>query len=376
VIIKKNDKNFYAVIMAGGAGTRLWPLSRQKMPKQFHKLTSQRTMIQETYHRLVNIVPKNNIFISTTEHYKKIIKQQFPFIRNTQLIIEPLPRNTAPAIGLTAGYIQKINPRAIMATIASDHIIKNISEFNLSLKIGLETVSNNEDKLATIGINPTYPDTGLGYIQKGKIFCRIKKKKVFHAKNFKEKPSSETAKKYLKSGDYFWNAGYFIFSAGNLLEIYKEFIPDTYKRICEIISWQKKSGKMNNKRKAIKKIFSSIQEEPFDTAIAEKLNPSQRLVIPSKLIWSDVGNWAALSDFFQKDNNKIPDHIKGNYINFQSKNCFIKSNRKLIATIGLENIIVIDTDDVILIARKDKVQDVKKVIKELKKRGKSGQMLI
>ena len=372
--IKKNNKNFYAVIMAGGAGTRLWPLSRQKMPKQFHKLTSQRTMIQETYHRLVNIVPKNNIFISTTEHYKKIIKQQFPFIKNIQLIIEPLSRNTAPAIGLTAGYIQKINPRAIMATIASDHIIKNISEFNLSLKIGLEAVSKNEGKLVTIGIQPTYPDIGLGYVQKGKVFCRIRKREIFYAKNFKEKPSLEIAKKYLKSGDYFWNAGYFIFSAGNLMKIYKEFIPDTCELVREVISWQGKSGKAKDKKRTVKKIFSSIQEEPFDTAIAEKLNPDRRLVIPSKLIWSDVGNWAALSDFFQNDNNKIPDRIKGNYVNCQSKNCFIKSNKKLIAAIGLEDIIIIDTDDAILIARKDKVHDVKKIIEELKKRGKNGKM--
>lgn len=373
--MKQKNQNFYAVIMAGGAGTRLWPLSRQKMPKQFHRLTSRRTMIQETYRRLINIIPKNNIFISTAERYKKIIKQQFPFIKNTQLIIEPLSRNTAPAICLVAGYIQKINPRAIVATIASDHIIKNISEFNLSLRTGLETVSSNESKLATIGIEPTYPDTGLGYIQKGKVFCRIKKRKVFYAKNFKEKPSLRIAKKYLKSGDYFWNAGYFIFSAGNLLEIYKEFVPDTYEQIREVVSWQGKSGKAKNKKKAIKKIFFSIREEPFDTAIAEKLNPGRRLVIPSKLIWSDVGNWAALSDFFQNDNKKIPDHIKGNYINFQNKNCFIKSNKKLIAAIGLENIVVIDTDDAILIARKDKVHNVKKIIEELKKRGKSGRSL-
>jgi len=371
----KPNKNFYAVIMAGGAGTRLWPLSRRKMPKQFHKLVSQRTMIQETYHRLAGVVSKSNIFISTTEHYKKIIKRQFPSIKNTQLIIEPLPRNTAPAIGLTAGYIQSINPSAIVATIASDHIIKNVSEFSFALRAGMETVSKHKGKLVTIGINPTYPDTGLGYIQKGKVFCRIGKREVFYAENFKEKPSLETAKKYLKNGNYFWNAGYFIFSAEYLMKTYEKLIPNTYKRLNEIINWRKNGKKAENKQKIVKRIFSSIQEEPFDTAIAEKLNPSQRLVVPSKLIWSDVGNWATLSDFFQSSRNKIPKQAKGNYINYQSKNCFIKSDRKLVAVIGLENIIVIDTDDAILIARKDKVQDVKKVIEELKKRGKSGRSL-
>ncbi len=372
--MKRNNKNFYAVIMAGGVGTRLWPLSRQKKPKQFHKLTSQRTMIQETYKRLADIFPKNNIYISTSKSYRKIIREQLPSVKNSHLITEPVSRNTAPAIGLAASYISKINPGAVVATVASDHAIKNVDEFSFSLRVGLEAVDKDKRKLVTVGINPTYPDTGLGYIQKGKEFCQIEGREIFYAKNFKEKPDLKTAKNYLKNGNYFWNAGYFIFSASDLMEVYKKLIPRTYNYLKKISSLQdeKKTG---NREEKISRIFSSISGEAFDTAIVEKLKPNQRLIVPSKLIWSDVGNWAALFDFLQNGKQENHGKLKENHISCQSRNCFVQPGKKLIATIGLENIIVIDTSDAILIARKDKVQEVKKIIEELKKRGRSGKML-
>lgn len=349
-------KSFYAVIMAGGTGTRLWPVSRKEKPKQFQKFTSSKTMIQETYERVAKVVSGENIFISTTKEYKSLVLEQLPEISEKQLIIEPSARGTAAAIALVAKSIQQINPKAIVATVASDHAIKNVDEFVAVIMTALETAEKNQDKLVTVGINPTYPDTGMGYIKMGKEFSN-EKRRIFYVDSFVEKPDQETAEKYLAGWEYLWNASYFVFSAEKFLGWTRKYTP----KIINVLNIENEEER-NQK-------YETLDNVPIDTAMVEKMEADSRLVVPSELQWSDVGNWGALFDFF-KDSLKSEMIVKGNHIDAGSKNCMVYSEDKLVATIGLDNIIVVETKDAILVANKNNVSEVKKIIDKLKEEGK------
>jgi mannose-1-phosphate guanylyltransferase len=356
---KRSD--WYAVIMAGGTGTRLWPLSRKENPKQFQKLTSAKTMIQETYDRVSKVVPAKNIRVSTTAEYRNLVLRQLPQIKTEQLIIEPLPRGTAPAISLVAQSIHESNSRAIIATAPSDHAIKNTNEFSISLSVALETAQRHPDKLVTVGVNPTVPDTGLGYIKMGKEFSNAHKKRIFYVDKFTEKPDRKTAEKYLAGWEYLWNAGYFIFSAGKFLEWAKKFTPDILVAL--------KKAKKEAKKAKIKAIYGRIKPRPVEPAIVEKLDSRNLLVVPSELEWSDVGNWGTLFDFF-KSGLKASLIAKGKHIDAGSRDCLVYSSDKLIATVGLKDVIIVETADAILVADRKNAGEVRKIIEKLKEKGK------
>jgi len=351
-----NNSNFYIVIMAGGTGTRLWPVSRKEKPKQFQEFTSSKTMIQETFERVSQVVAKENVFVSTAEEYKNLVLEQLPEISEKQLIIEPTARNTAAAIALVAKTIKDINPQAIVATVASDHVIKNVDEFVAVIKKALETVEKNQDKLVTVGINPTFPDTNLGYIKMGKEFADGNRR-IFYVDSFVEKPDQETAEKYLSGWEYLWNASYFTFSAEKFMEWTRKFTP----KIINVLN-------IENEKERLEK-YSALDSVPIDIAIVEKMDSENLLVIPSELQWSDVGNWGALFDFF-KDSLKKEMIVKGNHIDSGSKNCLVYSEDKLVATVGLKDVIVVETKDAILVADKNNVSEVKKIIDKLKNEGK------
>ena len=353
---KMANKNFYAVIMAGGTGTRLWPVSRKEKPKQFQKFTSSKTMIQETFERVIKVVAKENILVSTTSDYKSLVLEQLPEISANQLIIEPSARGTAAAMALVAKNIFEINSQAIVATVASDHAIKNVDEFVDVITTALETAQANSDKLVTVGINPTYPDTGMGYIKMGKEFSH-EKRRIFFVDSFVEKPDLETAEKYLSGWEYLWNASYFVFSVERFLDWTRKYTP----KITNVLS-------INDEKERIEK-YNTLDNVPIDTAMVEKMEAQNRLVVPSELQWSDVGNWGSLFDFF-KDSLKSEMIVKGNHIDSGSKNCLVYSEDKLVATIGLDNIIVVETADAILVANKHNVSEVKKIIDKLKEEGK------
>lgn len=352
-----NDKNFYVVIMAGGTGTRLWPLSRKEKPKQFQKFLSSKTMVQETYDRVAKVAPKKNIYISTTTQYKSLVLEQLPEIKENQLIIEPLPRGTAAAIALVAQRIYEINPKAVIATVASDHAIKNADEFTTVISLALETAEKNEGKLVVVGINPTFADTGLGYIKMGKEFSSQGNHRIFYADSFVEKPDKKTAEKYLAGWEYLWNASYFIFKAESFLGLVKKYTPNISK-VLNIADDKKMAEKYKN-----------LKNVPIDTAIIEKIEGKNRLVIPSELQWSDVGNWGALYDFL-KDSMESSMIVKGNHIDAGSEDCFIHSEKRLIATVGLRDTIVVETEDAILVADRKNVGELKKIIEKLKEQGK------
>jgi len=358
----------YAVIMAGGTGTRLWPMSRTGKPKQFHKLVSDKTLIQETYDRVRKAIPAENIFISTNVKYEEEIKAQLPDVKDENFIIEPAKRNTGPALAYVASEIYRKDKDAVIATLASDHVVQNVDVFANSLKTAFKAAAKYPDHLTLVGINPTRPDTGLGYIKMGSVRTEIDSERVFEVDKFLEKPDLKMAEKYLQSWEYLWNAAYYFFTAKQLMDWFKEYVPKTHKIMGQIDKLKQEGGNGATQAK-IKELFQKAEDEQFEFAVIEKLNPKKILVIPADLGWSDIGNWGTLHDVLSEnyDSSMIS---KGYHLDVNSEGCLVYGNDKMIATIGLQDVIVVDTPDAILIANKNKAQDVKKLLDKLKEEGK------
>ncbi len=365
----KNDQgHHYIVIMAGGSGTRLWPLSRKSKPKQFQSFVSEKTMIEETYDRVKNLVPEGHIFVSTTEEYQRLVLEKIPEIKQENIIVEPEARNTAPAIALVSTTVGILDPEAIIATIASDHAIENEDEFRATIETALNVVSSYPDKLVTIGINPTKADTGLGYIRMGQEFTTVNSKRIFTVDAFKEKPDYATAEQYLASWEYLWNAGYFIFATRTFDTWLAELAPALHETMTKI-SVAGTSGTLD--RATLITLYHETTSEPIEPLIVEKLAPKHRLVIPAPLKWSDVGSWSTLYEFLaEKSGNHSVIH--GEHIDLGSSNLLIQGHDRLIATIGIKDLIVVDTPDALLIAHRDQAStEIKKLIEQIKSAGRT-----
>lgn len=347
-----------AVIMAGGKGERFWPKSRISMPKQFLSLTSDgKSMIQQTVDRLKELIKIDNIYIVTNEQYKKLVMEHIVDIKEDNIIIEPVSKNTAPCIALTAEHIAKKNKEAKMVVLPADHLIKSNDLFLDTIKEAFE-VAEKDNNLVTIGITPNYPETGYGYIKLKKGSVSEIQRNVYEVENFVEKPTLEKAKEYLVSGDYLWNSGMFVWKVSTILQCFEELLNDVYK--------------------GIKKISNSIGTEEYDTILKEEFNklPSESIdygimekakniyVIPGNFGWDDVGSWLSLERI--NTTNQDGNVVSGNVISIKTRNSIIQGREKLIATIGMEDIIVVDTEDAILICDKKNAQEVKEVINNLK----------
>lgn len=325
-------------------------------------------MIEETYDRVKNLVPDSHIFVSTTADYQPLVQEILPKISQNNIIVEPEARNTAPAIALVSTTIKTLDPEAVIATIASDHAIENEDEFRAAILAALSTVSTHPDKLVTIGINPTKPDTGLGYIEMGQEFSTTLERQIFEVRTFKEKPDAATAELYLRSFNYLWNAGYFIFSVATFSEWTKTFAPTLHDVMSEIAA-AKKSGILTNE--VLTALYAKTDSEPIEPLIVEKLSADKRLVIPSPLKWSDVGSWGTLYEFLTEKSGDTS-VIHGHHIDLGSKNIFIQGEKRLIATIGIEDLVIVDTPDALLVARRDQVSgEIKKLIETLKEKGET-----
>lgn len=352
----------YTVIMAGGTGTRLWPLSRVSKPKQFQAFTSEKTLIQETFYRSLGTVPLPNIFVSTGDKYARLTQEQLPDISDEQLIIEPLARNTAPAIIYIALVMARRDPEAVVATLASDHAIENPEEFTRAINLAFSTAEKYPDALVTIGINPTRPDTNYGYIRMGEEVMSAEGERVFHVENFKEKPDRETAEEYLASWEYLWNAGYFVFRAAALLPWIDAHAPEL-SVFAHALDDAVRDDALTPER--LGEIFSAVESLPIDTVLAERLPAAQRFVVPSALKWSDVGGWHTLYEFLT-ERHLSSEVVRGQHIDLGSKNCFIHGEKRLIVTAGLKDIVVIDTDDALLVADRETLsRDMKKLLAAL-----------
>ena len=347
------------LILAGGRGTRFWPKSRKNYPKQFLSLTGDgKTMIQITVERLLPLVQLEDIYISTNKDYRDIVKQQLPNLPEENILCEPVGKNTAPCIGLGAVHISKKYDDAIMMVLTSDHAIKMPDIFLDTLSKGCEVAAHGKN-IVTIGITPNYPETGYGYIKYDKAEKIIDSYKV---DSFKEKPDLETAKQYLATGEYLWNAGEFIWKVSTILNNMQMYIPDTYTKLMEI----KNAIGTDHYDDVLFEKFSSMNKESIDYAILE--NASDIFVSPGNYGWDDVGSWLAVERLQPK--NEEGNVIDGDVICINTKNSIIQGGSKLIATVGIDDLVIVDTPDALLVASKEHCGEIKEVMAKLEKKGR------
>ena len=347
--------NITALIMAGGRGERFWPKSRKNLPKQFLSLTDDgKTMIQLTVERILPLVKMEDIYISTNRDYKELVRQQLPEIPEENILCEPVGRNTAPCIGLGAVHMRKKYEDAVMYVLPSDHLIKYTSIF-LSTLTDAGEVAEQGENLVTLGITPDCPETGYGYI---KFLPDQMLGRAFEVDRFVEKPDLETAKEYVASEQYLWNSGMFIWKVSTILKNLETYLPETYQglnRIADAIGTEEEEL-------VLEKEFSAFQSESIDYGIMEKAK--NIYILSGSFGWDDVGSWLAVGRI--KKSNEFGNVINGNAVTVDTKNCIIQGGKKLIATVGIEDIIVVDTEDALLICEKDSAGNIKKVLENLK----------
>ncbi len=347
--------NIYVAIMAGGIGSRFWPASRTSRPKQFLDILGVgKSLIQLTFERFLKLCPAENIYIVTNHQYKKLVQEHLPLIQEHQILCEPSRNNTAPCVAYTALKLQATQADANFVVAPSDHVILKEDIFIDKIKEALHFTQNNE-ALVTLGITPTRPDTGYGYIN----FEKEKNGKVFKVKQFTEKPNLEKAKQFLNSGNYLWNAGIFIWHVKSILNSFRKNAPE----IMEILEKGNQFYNTGQEQEFINKAYPTTPNISVDYAIMEKAK--NIYTIPSDIGWSDLGTWNSLYAYRNKDENK---NVKSNKIILEkTQECFIRIPKNKLAIIkGLENFIIVDEEDVLLIYPKDLEQEIKQLVAQHK----------
>lgn len=351
------------VIMAGGSGSRLWPLSRQLNPKQFLKLgDSELSMLQATVARLAGASAIAPLVICNEEHRFLVAEQLRQLDKEgSTIILEPVGRNTAPAIALAALHLAAENPDALMLVLPADHLIRNTDAFHASVDAALPLA--RAGKLVTFGIAPSHPETGYGYIQQGAAL----EEDVFAVARFVEKPNEETAQKYVASGEYFWNSGMFLFGCGRYLKELEAFRPDILEACKKAMADCKTDLDFV---RVDASAFAACPEDSIDYAVMEKT--ADAVMVKFDADWSDIGSWSALWEVSDKDADG--NAVLGDVIVHDSRNNFVRAEHRLVATVGVDNLVVVETKDAVMVAHKDKVQDVKKVVEAIKNNGRHEHM--
>lgn len=351
-------ENYYCVIMAGGIGSRFWPWSRKENPKQFLDiLGTGESLIQQTFKRFEGIIPASNFYVVTNVDYKNTVLEQLPLLNENQVLCEPEMRNTAPCIAYASYKINKINPNAKIVVTPSDHLITDTMGFQNSITKGLEFVENKH--ILTLGIKPTRPDTGYGYIEYSNK--QEESESIFGVSAFKEKPDEETAKSYLQTGNYLWNAGIFIWSTQLIVQEFENHLP----AIANIFEKGLPHFNTTSETEYINSNFGKCENISIDYGIMER---SENIsTMPCEFGWSDLGTWGSLFENLQKDENNNAS-IGDNFFLNETTNSIVKTNKnKQVVIQGLDNLIVVDTDDVILICNKDHEQKIKPLLKMISK---------
>ncbi|MBP1889139.1 mannose-1-phosphate guanylyltransferase [Clostridium moniliforme] len=345
-----------ALIMAGGKGTRFWPLSTEERPKQFLNLIGDNTMIQMTINRIKPIIPIERIFICTVEKYVGLVKNQLPELPERNIIIEPQGRNTTPCIALSALVIKRYYKESTMLVLPSDHLIKDENKFREIILDGEEYLKNNNGAILTFGMIPNRPEIGYGYIKFTKCKVRVNNNEVIKVEKFVEKPSLDLAKKYLADGSYLWNGGMFIWTIDNILTKIREFTPSTYDALKEI-----ESVKEEKLQEFINENYKGTEAISVDYAILEKSNDIY--VIPSNINWDDIGTWKSVERYKEKDvdDNIVTKNVKV----IESKSNIAINNNKKIVMIGIEDTMTVETDDAIFIVNKDYMENLREYKKFL-----------
>ena len=345
------NKNYYAILMAGGVGSRFWPVSTADFPKQFHDmLGSGSTLIQKTFSRLSKLIPAENILILTNERYNNLVLEQLPMVKQEQVLLEPAMRNTAPCILYASLKIQKQNPEALMVVAPSDHWIEDEDEFSRNLQQCFD-FCQKENALMTLGIKPTFPNTGFGYIE----FDKSNSNSIKKVNQFREKPDYETAKSFLEAGNFLWNGGIFIWSVNAITEAFEKFQP----QMNALFQLGVESYNSSNEKKFIDQNYANAENISIDYAVLEKAK--NVYVLPATFDWNDLGTWGQLHEKLDKDenNNGV---INAKVVMENASNNIVRSDaNKIIVIDGLNDYIIVDKEGILLIYPKSKEQDIKRI---------------
>ena len=345
----------YVAILAGGSGTRLWPLSRSKRPKQLLPLITDRSLIQETVDRIEPLVPPARTFVVTERSHAGDIKTQLPGIPDRNIVIEPVRRGTAPALALAALVIQQSDPDAVMASLHSDAVITNPEELIRALELA-GSVAAQTDFVVTLGVRPRVPATNLGYIEMAERLDDCYQEDVHRAARFVEKPTEERAWQFLQSGRYLWNSGIFVWRVSVIMDLFRQLMPELYARLEEIrpcLGTQRKTS--------IADVYPRMEKETIDYGIMERA--PKVAVVPTDMRWSDVGSWSELLEVCQP--NQGTNLVRGIHLGIDTERSLIFATQKPVVTIGLHDLVIVDTGDVLLVATREKAHEVKKVVEQL-----------
>ncbi|MBP6913873.1 MAG: mannose-1-phosphate guanylyltransferase [Candidatus Levybacteria bacterium] len=349
-----------AVIFAGGVGTRLWPLSRKNTPKQFEKIIGENSTLQETVQRLLPDISHKDIFIATGKRYEEIIKGQLSDIPHENFIFEPEMRDVGPAIGLVAAMLAEKFPNEPIAILWSDHMVKNVSEFKNALSFAEKAIKNEDSKFVFIGQKPRFPNQNMGWIEVGEELGNEKNIKAFTFKGFKYRPSIDEASQFFKSEKFYWNLGYFVTTPSYLLSLFKEFAPEVYSILLEI----REAKNDSNFESILQENYSKLEKISFDDLILMKMPPEGLLVIACDLGWSDIGAWESLKEALAEHEDE--NVTKGNVILKDSRDSLVYNyTKQMVVGIDLDELLVINTQDVVLICPKGSVPKIKKLVESL-----------
>ncbi|HJS54190.1 MAG TPA: mannose-1-phosphate guanylyltransferase [Chitinophagaceae bacterium] len=353
-----SSKHNYVAIMAGGIGSRFWPLSRTAFPKQFLDiLNTGKTLIQQTYDRYKKLVPEENIFIITSAEYIPIVKKQLPQIAEENILGEPSRKNTAPCVAYISFKLLKKDPNANLVVAPADHLVTEPNEFIKTSKKALDFV-NHISAFVTLGIKPTHPNTGYGYIQHETTAAAPD---IFKVKTFTEKPNEELAKTFIASGDFLWNAGIFIWKVKNIVTAFEKYLPEIY----EVFAAERDKFNTNEEKAAIEQIYPLCTNISIDFGIMEKAD--NVYIIPSSFGWSDLGTWNSAWDNMERD--YLGNAVAGkNVMIIDATKCMVHTgDNKLMVLQGLDDFIIVDTRDALLICKKEKEQEIKEFVAEIKR---------
>jgi mannose-1-phosphate guanylyltransferase len=345
----------YVLVLSGGAGTRLWPLSRKARPKQFLELLGDGTLLQDTVDRVSELVPTERIFVVAPPEHRALIHEQLPDLRPDHLVVEPYPRGNAAAVGLAMAALGAFDPEAVVAVLPSDHVVDRRDQFRKVLIAA--TAAAEEGHLVTLGITPTRADTGFGWIESGDVLPIDAPVEVRAVRRFVEKPKTDAAERMLAAGGHYWNAGMFVWRVEEILRAYREQLPKTADAIDALIE---ASGSPRYES-VLAEVWEETDRTTIDYGIAEKAK--NVAVVPADIGWQDVGSWARLAELVQKGDNwasdeQVAEDAHGNYA---------WAPGKLVALVGVEDLVVVDTPDALLIASKERSEDVKKVVDRLRR---------
>lgn len=351
-------KHLWAVIPAGGSGTRLWPLSRAARPKFLLPLLGEESLLQQTFRRVTRLTPPDQVLIVCGPAHAASIARQLPELPEANIIIEPSPNGTGPALALASALIQRLDPRAIMASFAADHDITDLDAFDAAVRTAIRAAELGD--LVTIGLTPTRPETGYGYIERtAEERVNTSTGIAYRAERFVEKPDLDTAQGYVESGQFLWNASMFIWRVDSLAHELRRLQPEILAGVTEIArSW----GQRDQDR-TLSRIWNTLPNVTIDTGVMEQ---AQRVaVVPAEMGWSDVGDWHGLGELLEQDSGG--NATRGDLIQIDTANSVVWSeSQRMVATIGVENVVIVDTEDALLVVHRDRCQDVRQVVDQLK----------